>query len=608
MPNTKRLWLYLTGVLLMAGAGILTVSGFPFDTQFLTTVKKNGVDLELRSEGKMMADEVLSGRIMLEADATPSPVSKEDRDEEVEFRGDNVQVNDPALDNIQTFAGLRPFVKFTQSETTVAAHNDKIVVSYNSSAGVKLVRLPTGQVVFQEILLSGFSTSNDRGRTFTSGFVPPVRGASATFGDGVVTVDEEGNFYYSTLGIDAQGNGTVQVNKSTDRGRTWSDAVVAAVDDGSDKEWIAAGPAPGDDDRTNLYVTWTSFQQAPPPVFFRSELRFARSTDGGRTWTSKTVFAPGPDPNPVNPQQFIQFSVPVVDRETGRLYIGFMHFSNADQDFLRILVSDNAGETFRFATFNVPGAFSPSVLPVVQAGELIDCGSPGGGLRVAIHQGSNIGGGRFGLRRFVRATRLVTQPALAASDGRVFLAWSNSDSPFFGDPTAGSNILFLRSNDGGRSWTRAVQVNPSRAADIQHVHPAVALEEGEDKRLVHISYYTQHANASVDLDLANSDERGDTFPDERVVRVNSIPFNLAPTNIPIPTSAQPFRTTNYDRIIVPCYSLGEYNGLTWAGGKLHAVWGDSRNLVTQPVNPLDPISGQRHPQQDVFFQTVKVED
>jgi hypothetical protein len=221
------------------------------------------------------------------------------------------------------------------------------------------------------------------------------------------------------------------------------------------------------------------------------------------------------------------------------------------------------------------------MLPVVSAVELIDCGSPGGGLRLAIHQGSNIGGGRFGLRRFVRATRLVTQPALAASHGRVFLAWSNSDSPFFGDPTAGSNILFLRSNDGGRSWTRVVQVNPSRAADIQHVHPAIAIEEGEeDKGLVHISYYTQHANATVDLDLANSDERGDTFPDERVVRVNSVPFNLAPTNIPIPTSALPFRTTNYDRIIVPCYSLGEYNGLTRAGGKLHAVWGDSRNLVT----------------------------
>src|SRR2546426_6289038 len=94
MPNTKRLWLYLTGVLLMAGAGILTVSGFPFDTQFLTTVKKNGVDLELRSEGKMMADGVLSGRIMLEGDANPRPVSKEDRDEGGGVRGRHVERND----------------------------------------------------------------------------------------------------------------------------------------------------------------------------------------------------------------------------------------------------------------------------------------------------------------------------------------------------------------------------------------------------------------------------------------------------------------------------------------------------------------------------------
>src|SRR2546426_8316570 len=87
MPNTKRLWLYLTGVLLMAGAGILTGSGFPFDTQFLTTVKKNGGDLELRSEGKMMADEVLSGGNIVEGEATPSPVSKEDGGEGVEVPG-----------------------------------------------------------------------------------------------------------------------------------------------------------------------------------------------------------------------------------------------------------------------------------------------------------------------------------------------------------------------------------------------------------------------------------------------------------------------------------------------------------------------------------------
>ncbi len=34
---------------------------------------------------------------------------------------------------------------------------------------------------------------------------------------------------------------------------------------------------------------------------------------------------------------------------------------------------------------------------------------------------------------------------------------------------------------------------------------------------------------------------------------------------------------------------------------------DARNLITEPVNSLDPISGQTHSEQDVFFQKVKAQ-
>jgi hypothetical protein len=40
---------------------------------------------------------------------------------------------------------------------------------------------------------------------------------------------------------------------------------------------------------------------------------------------------------------------------------------------------------------------------------------------------------------------------------------------------------------------------------------------------------------------------------------------------------------------------------------LYALWGDCRNSVTHPINALDPLSGQTHPQQDVFFQAVKAQ-
>src|SRR2546426_8086116 len=130
---------------------------------------------------------------------------------------------------------------------------------------------------------------------------------------------------------------------------------------------MAVGPDPGSKNRDNVYVTWTSFQSTG------QQLRFGRSTDGGATWVTKTIFAPSADPNPAHAQNSLQFTNPVVDPITGRLYIPFAHFSNSDQDFLQVLASDDAGETFHFLTFNDPSAPDPTLLTVTQAGELIDC-------------------------------------------------------------------------------------------------------------------------------------------------------------------------------------------------------------------------------------------
>src|SRR2546430_17410878 len=69
-------------------------------------------------------------------------------------------------------------------------------------------------------------------------------------------------------------------------------------------------------------------------------------------------------------------------------------------------------------------------------------------------------------------------------------------------PAGHSNILFVGSNDGGNTWTAPAIVNPVVATDIQHVLPSLAIDE--DPNDVHVTYYTQHSNRSIDLDMANS--------------------------------------------------------------------------------------------------------
>jgi len=366
--------------------------------------------------------------------------------------GFNVQVNDPALDHIVTFPPAElveklPFEFSTQRETSVVSMGQDIVVGYNSSAGSALQFFPGLGVFYTQILFSGYPVSHDGGQTWTSGFVPPVSSdVPFVFGDPSVAVDRAGNVYYATLGVDAEGiHGTVNVNKSTDKGSTFAPAVVAAVDDGSDKEWIAIGPDPTTPSRDNVYVTWTHF---PPPVgglFTRSEIWLARSTDGGTTWTTKQLFAPV-DQGPNNNSGFVTFTNPVVDPSTGRLYIPFVHSCNCDADNVRVLVSDDGGDTVRFLAFNVPGALDNFASPNVVPGVLNQCN--GLDTEAVLHQGPYVTNSISGLREYTQVTRLIEQPAAGANRGRFVFAINSSTSPIFGDPNAGSEIRVVFSPDG----------------------------------------------------------------------------------------------------------------------------------------------------------------
>jgi hypothetical protein len=135
-------------------------------------VTKLGIDVDVRSGGRILADDVLSGNVILADLATP--IAGVPAVPQIQLRGGNVQANVPPADYIQIFTGFRPFVHTTQSEVSTAAFGRNIVVTYNDSAGLHVTPSGSGLIV-DRVQLSGFAVSNDAGATWTSGFMPPRR-------------------------------------------------------------------------------------------------------------------------------------------------------------------------------------------------------------------------------------------------------------------------------------------------------------------------------------------------------------------------------------------------------------------------------------------------
>jgi len=128
--------------------------------------------------------------------------------------------------------------------------------------------------------------SSDAGLTWTAGRATSTYGV---WGDPVVVVDSEGNFYYFHLSNPPGGNWIDRIvcQKSTDGGASWSNgtfmglAPIAGGAKAQDKEWAVV-----DHNNGHIYVTWTQFDRyGSSNPQDSSIIRFAKSVDQGQTWS-----------------------------------------------------------------------------------------------------------------------------------------------------------------------------------------------------------------------------------------------------------------------------------------------------------------------------------
>lgn len=246
----------------------------------------------------------------------------------------------------------------------------------------------------------GWAYTRDSGATWTfPGVIHPTEFAS----DPVLDADADGVFYYYSLQPDrGPGAWACYMYRSFDGGMTWPESSYAG---GGDKAWFAIDKTAGAG-RGNIYVGWNPNGSCCPGIF-------NRSLNGGITFTPAQSL-------PAN-----VWSGTLNVGPDGELYL----VGATNSGVVYVLKSTNAANEFGSATFS----------QVVQ----VDLG----GFRAA-SAGPNPGG-------------LL---------GQIWIATDHSDGPRRGFvyvlasvfPTNGLDpldVMFIRSTDGGLTWSPPVRVN-----------------------------------------------------------------------------------------------------------------------------------------------------
>jgi hypothetical protein len=262
-----------------------------------------------------------------------------------------------------------------------------------------------------------------------------------------VSIGPDGTAYVVSISFNANTNdGAVLATTSSDGGLSWSAARVIKADKGTsptlnevtqffnDKESVTADPRLSH--AGTAYVVWDRLV-APSAAFdadlhaqaFKGPTWFSKTTDGGKTWTTKQIFDPGERDQTIG-------NVIVVDPTTGTLYDVFDLINNSGALSARgtnvaVLKSTDGGDTWTG--------------PVIVASLM----------SVGVRDPNNVNPRTDIAPAPIRTGDITPEPAIDPSTGQLYVVWQ--DSRFSGG--AHDEVAISTSTDGGVHWSDPKRVN-----------------------------------------------------------------------------------------------------------------------------------------------------
>ncbi len=182
---------------------------------------------------------------------------------------------------MKTFKRLSVILLFTI--TSVGSQNVMISNQHSPNEPSIKINYQNTDILVAGANLNNYYYSADGGLTWNENTL--VSNAYGVWGDPVIDVDPEGNFYFFHLSNPTTGNWIDRIvcQKSTDNGQNWSDGTFTGLNGtkAQDKQWSIIDKTTG-----VIYMTWTQFDvYGSSSSTCKSKIMFSKSNDGGDTWS-----------------------------------------------------------------------------------------------------------------------------------------------------------------------------------------------------------------------------------------------------------------------------------------------------------------------------------
>ncbi len=295
------------------------------------------------------------------------------------------------------------------------------------------------------------------------------------WGDPCLVYDGSGNLYYGHLSIASYWIDRIVIQRSTDQGSTFNDGAGIGFNNPKqqDKEWIGVDMT-GSPYHGNVYVTWTEFDSyGSSDPSDSSRIRFSRSTDQGLTW-SPAVTISDVSGDCIDSDNTDEGAVPCVGPE-GQIYVSW-----AGPLGLMFDKSTNGGTTWGNDVFvsDIPGGWDFAVSGIYRAN----------GLPItACDTGSS-----------------------SPYNGNIYINWSDQRNG-----TDNTDIFFVKSTDGGNTWTSPLKVNDDNTTRHQFF---TWMTIDQTTGFIYCCFYDRRntTGAATDVFVARSTDGGDSFENFKV--------------------------------------------------------------------------------------------